>query len=127
MDACGTTHLCHAADGFLHLLGGNQHQVCQLVDDHHHGGQLLKTLFLAALYKGVEARQILHATLREHLVALHHLKDGPLQRTRRLLRVGDHGNQQMGDAVIGGKLHHLGVHHDKADFLGGGLVEKAHN
>ena len=28
-------HLGHSADGFLHLLGGHQHQIGQLVDDHH--------------------------------------------------------------------------------------------
>ena len=30
----------------------------------------------------------------------------------------------MGDAVVNAQLHHLGVHHDEADLLGGGLVQK---
>ena len=32
----GAAHLGHPADGLLHLLGRHQHQVRQLVDDHHH-------------------------------------------------------------------------------------------
>ena len=36
-----TAHLGNPADGVLHLLGGNQHQVRQLVDDDNHLGQLL--------------------------------------------------------------------------------------
>ena len=39
----GAAHLGHPADGFLHLLGRHQHQVRQLVDDHHHGGHFFSS------------------------------------------------------------------------------------
>ena len=31
----------------------------------------------------------------------------------------------MGNAVIGGQLHHFGVHHDEAHLVGGGLIQQA--
>ena len=33
----------------------------------------------------------------------------------------------MGNAVVDAQLHHLGVHHDEADLLGGGLIEQGDN
>ena len=119
----GTAHLGHTADGLLHLLGRHQHQVGQLVDEHHHGGQLFHVL--VRLRQGVIARQVLDALFREHLVALHHLEHRPLQGAGGLFGVGDHGDEQVRDTVVGRQLHHLGVHHDKTDLVRRGLVEQA--
>ena len=119
----GTAHLGHPADGFLHLLSGHQHQVCQLVDDHHHRGQGLELLILPG--QRIIARQILDPVLGEKLIALHHLEHRPLQGSGGLFGVRHHGDQQVGDAVVGGQLHHFGVHHDEADLLRRGLIEDA--
>ena len=125
MHAGGAAQLGHPADGLLHLLGGHQHQIGQLVDDHHNLGHLLHALGLGGV--GVVTGQIPHPDLREGPVALHHLHHRPLEGARRLLGVGDHGNEQMGDAVVDAQLHHLGVHHDEAHLLRGGLVEQGDN
>ena len=69
--------------------------------------------------------QVPHAHLGEEAVALEHLYHGPLQRTCRLLRVGDHRNVEVRDAVVDPQLHHLRVDHDKADLIGAGLVQQA--
>ena len=131
MHSGGTAHLSHAADGVLHFLGGGQHQVCQLIDDHHHGGQCLPLLAvfvrLGLLRQSVVGGQILHTVFGEQLVPLHHLKHRPLQCPGGLFGIGDHGDQQVGDAVIGGQLHHLGVHHDEPNFLRSGFIQQAHN
>ena len=122
MHTGGTAHLGHPADRFLHLFGGHQHQVRQLVDDHHHGGQLLH--LGVAFAQGIEARQILDTPLGEHLIPLHHLIYGPLQRTGGLLGIGDHRDQKMGNAVIGRQLHHFGIHHDKAHLIRRGFIQQ---
>ena len=74
--------------------------------------------------QGVVLLQLLHTQLGEGLVPLHHLVHRPLEGPGGLLRVSDHGDQQVGDAVVGGQLHHLRVHHDEAHILGAGLVEQ---
>ena len=125
MHAGGTAHLSHPADGFLHLLGRYQHQVGQLVDNHHHAGQLLQ--ILPDCRQLVEFLQLLHAVFREGLVPLHHLKHGPLQSTGRFLRVRHHRDQQVGNPIVGRQLHHFGVHHDEANLLRGGLVKQTDN
>ena len=83
----GTAHLSHAADGVLHFLGGGQHQVCQLIDDHHHGGQCLPLLAvfvrLGLLRQSIVGGQILHTVFGEQFVPLHHLKYRPLQFPER--------------------------------------------
>ena len=88
VDARGAAHLGHPADGLLHLLGGHQHQVRQLVDDHHHAGQGLQVL--AGLCQPVILLQLLHALLGEGLVPLHHLVHRPLEGAGGLLRVRHH-------------------------------------
>ena len=127
----GAAHLGHPADGVLHLLGRHQHQVGQLVDDHHHRGQLFQGLAcfvrLGLSGQGVVRGQILHAVFREELIALHHFKHRPLQGSGGLFGVCNHGDEQVRDAVIGGQLHHFRVHHDEADLLRGGLIEQTHN
>jgi hypothetical protein len=47
-------------------------------------------------------------------IAIVHLDQQPGQRTHDLADVGDHLADQMGDAVVAGQLHHLGVDHHEA-------------
>ena len=118
-----TAHLGNAADGILHLLGGNQHQVRQLVDDDNHLGQLL-AVFLG-FHNAVVGFQIPDTGITHQLIPAQHFRNRPLQRTGGLFGIGNHGNQQMGNTVVNAQLHHLGVHHDELYILGAGLVEKA--
>ncbi|CAN4031599.1 MobL relaxases, partial [Dysosmobacter welbionis] len=60
-------------------------------------------------------------------VPLHHLEHRPLEGTSGLFGIRHHRDQQVGNAVVGGQLHHLGIHHDKADLIRGGLVQQRHN
>ena len=122
MHTGGTAHLGHTADGFLHLLRRHQHQIRQLVNDHHHAGQLFQILSDGGQL--VVLLQLLHAVFRESLIALHHLKHGPLQGARRLFRICHHRDQQVGNAVIGGQLHHFRVHHDKAHLVRRRLIQQ---
>ena len=125
MDAGGTAHLGHAADGFLHLFRRHQHQIGQLVDDHYHAGQGLHAL--GGPGQTVELLQLLDAVFREGLVPLHHLEHRPLEGAGGLFRVRHHRDEQVGDAVVGSQLHHLRVHHDEADLVGGGFIQQGDN
>ena len=118
----GAAHLGYPADGLLHLLGGHQHQVGQLIDDHHHLGHLLHALSPGRL--GVVGGQVTDSHLGEHPVALHHLGHRPLEGARRLFRVGDHRDEQVRDAIIDPQFYHLRVNHDEADLLRAGLVQQ---
>ncbi len=117
----GAPHLCHAADGLLHLLGRHQHEVGQLVNDHHDLRHGVLPLPAGVVVVG---GQVLRPHLGKGAVALHHLVDGPLQRAGGLLRVRDHGNEQVRDAVVDAQLHDLRVHHDEADLVWRGLIEQ---
>ena len=121
MHTRGAAHLCHAADRLFDLLRRDEHQVGQLVDDDDDARQLFERFvrFRHLIVGG----KVLDVVLGEHLVALHHLVHGPLQRTRGLLRVGDDGDEQVWDAVVGRKLDHLRVDHDKAHLFGRRLIE----
>ena len=121
----GTAHLSHTADGFFHLFGRHQHQIGQLVDNHYNGGHFLHALGLGG--QGVVLLQLTHAHLGEGAVALHHLSDRPLQGSGRLFGVGDHGNQQMRDAVVDTQLYHFRVHHDETDLFGAGFIKEGNN
>ena len=118
-----TAHLGNAADGILHLFGSHQHQICQLIDDDDHLGQLLPVLL--GLHNAIVGFQIPHTGVAHQLIPAEHFRHGPLQRACRLLRVGDHGDEQMGNAIVNAQLYHFGVYHDELDILGPGLVQKA--
>ena len=131
---CGTRFLRDTADGVLDLLGGDHHQVGQLVDNdddlREHlillGRSVLGLLGLGLFraHKVVIADQITHLMIREQLVAAFHLPDCPVERTGGLFRVGDDRDEQMRDAVVVAQLDHLRVYHNEADLLRRGLVEQ---
>ena len=122
MHTGSAAHLRHAADALLHLFGGDHHQIGQLVDHNDHPGQGLLPAGLAVF---IVVFQVAHAHLGKQAVTLEHLHHGPLQGSRGLLRVGHHGDIEMGYAVIYAQLHHLGVDHDELYLIGSGLVEQA--
>src|SRR5437879_1130864 len=66
------------------------------------------------------AGDVAHSALGQELVAPLHLLHAPAQRHRRLLRVGDDGQEQVRNAFVDGELQHLRVHHEEADFFRGG-------
>ncbi len=64
--------------------------------------------------RAVEGIDVAHREPRHALVALLHLVHGPIERGDRLLRLGDDGREEMRDAVVDGKLEHLGIDHQDA-------------
>ena len=113
------------ADGILHLLGGDHHQIRQLVDDNDHLRELLAVLLGGN--DAVVGFQIPDAHVGHHSVAAKHFCHRPLQTARSLLGVGDHRDQQMGNTVVNAQLHHLGVNHDELHIVGTCLVQKAND
>ena len=125
MHASGAAHLRHAADALLHLFGGAEHEVGQLVDNDDDLRQRLPVglVFL----EGIVAGEVAHLRLGEEAVALEHLHDRPLQRAGRLLRVGHDGDEQVRDAVIDAELDHFRVDHDQAHLVRRRLIKQAQN
>ncbi len=72
----------------------------------------------------VVAREVAHRDGRHELVAAVHLDHAPVQRRGRLAHVGDHGGQEVRDALVDGKLEHLRIDHDQAHVGGRGLVDE---
>ena len=131
--ARGARLLRNAADRGLDLLGRDHHQVGQLVNHNDNLRQHLILLGIAALlllclglfraHQVVVADQIAHLMVCEQLVAALHLADRPVERARRLFRVGDDRNEQVRDAVVVAQLDHLRIDHDQPHFLGRGLIQ----
>ncbi len=90
-----------------------------------HGAAELLALALRLGHARVVAVDVAHAELRHLLVALLHLAHRPLERDHRLLRIGDHGREQMRDAVIDRELEHFRIDHDQPALLGPQPVEQA--
>ena len=121
MHAGCTAHLGDAADALLHVLGGDHHQIGQLVDD---DDDLGKCRLACRQAVPVVVFQIAYADFGEEAVALEHLDHGPLQGAGGLLRVGDDRDIEVRDAVINAELDHLRVDHDELDLVGPGLIEQ---
>ena len=121
MHTGGAAHLSHAANALLHFLGGDHHQVGQLVDDNDHLGQSLFACGLAVL---IVVFQIPDAHLGKQAVALEHLHHGPLQGSCGFLGVSHHRDIKMGYAIIDAQLHHLRVDHDELHLIRSGFIEQ---
>ena len=144
----GSRHLGQTLDCAFDVLSGHQHQVSDLVNNHDQIGQRFwadlfflvdrPTRFIeASLYCAFEVltlgRQldglfivtgyVPHTDLRHQAVAVFHLPHSPFQRHDRLLRVGHHRRQQMGDAIINTQFQHLGVDHDEPALVRGHAIE----
>ena len=125
MDARGAAHLGHAADRLFDFLGRHEHEVGQLVDDDDDLRHLLK--FAAGHCDVVERFEVARPCVGHQPVTAHHLRHRPLQRAGRLLRVGHDGDEQVRNAVVNAKLHHLRVDHDELDLIRLCLVEQRDN
>ena len=71
-----------------------------------------------ALHPAVVRADVLRAGVGEELVAALHLVDGPLERVRRLLHVGDDRQEHVRDAVERRELDDLRIDHEQAQLLG---------
>ena len=119
--ACRTGFLCQTADRIFHFLGRGHHQVGKLVDnDYDLGHRLQRTVRLGS--RGVVVAQIADAVFGEQVIPPLHLLHCPVQRTGSLFRVGDHWDQQVGNALIDGEFDDLRVDQDQLDFFRCGMV-----
>ena len=115
--------LCQSHYGSLHIILCRHHQICQLVHDYHYLRHHRQAFFFG--YR-IVSLQIPYRMCGEFIVPPVHLHYAPVQGTGCLLRISHHRCHQVRDAVIDGKLHHLGVYHHKLHFIGSGLIQYAH-
>ena len=102
VDTNGPGHLGDADDGLLDLAAGHHHQVVELVDDHDQVGEAIEA------FLGQQARikflpiadDVAHLGIGQEVVATIHLAHRPLQGLGRLLGVGDHPGEQVGNPVV---------------------------
>ena len=113
MNARRPGQLGQPADVLFHILLANHHQVGQLINDNHNPGHGL----LSRPQDIVVSFQVAHAPLGEFVIPLHHLRHSPGQRRGCLVGIVHHRQQQMRNAVIALKLHHLGVHQNHLDLV----------
>ena len=126
MHSCGPCHLRQPHDAVLNVLRGRHHQVGKLVNKDNDMRHLCKSA-VRVCCKLVEAAEIAHVVLREHLVAVEHFVHRPRQRACRLFRIGHDRYQQVRNAVVHHKFHFLRIDHYQADVLGGGLHQDTHD
>ena len=118
----------------LHVAGGHHHEVVQLVDHDDDERQPLVDarssvavarlpgsggLELAPVEGGVVAGDVADADLVQQVVAPLHLLHRPLQGVGRLLGVGDHLGEQVGQPVVLAHLDPLRVDQDEPHLVGG--------
>ena len=75
----------------------------------------------------VVAVQISRVLRREELIAVRHLLDRPAHRAGGLLRIRDHGDEQVREGPVHGHLDHLRVHQDEPHVLRRALVIERHD
>ena len=107
------------------LLGLEDRLAGLLVEAGLHGAGEGLAAVERVLHAGVVAVDVADAHLGHLAVALLHLGDDPFQGDDGLLRVGDHGGEEVRDAVVDGELEHLRVDHDQPALGGRELVEEA--
>ena len=100
---------------------GYHHQVCQLIDDDDDSRHLLLREML------VEASHIADPMVSKAGVALLHFLHGPIQYRSCLFGINDNRHHKMGNAVVAGKLYHLGVNQYELHLIRLGLEENAGN
>src|SRR6266550_466221 len=122
VNADGAGKLRDAADQLFDLTGGDHHQVGQLVDHDHDvrqpPGELLRGLV-------VVGGDVPHTLGRKQLVTTIHLRHGPAQGRRGLVRFDQHGQSEMRQAVVAGQLDALGVDQEKTHVFGRDLEQQA--
>src|SRR5919106_1552410 len=114
VDADGAGLLREADDGVLDLLGGDHHQVGQLVDDDEQVRQRL----LAPLLEGaVELRKVAGAGEAHSLVAAVHFREDVGEDGRRGLGARDYGREQVRDRLVEAQLDALRLDEDHAQVV----------
>ena len=124
VDPGSAGQLGDALDRGLHVLRGGHHEVGELVDDDQEvgvGAQLSlgsrQGLDLSGPHCLVEVVDVLETEGGQVVVAGVHLAHHPLQSLGRLLGGGDDRRDEVGDALVDGQLHPLGVHQHHAHLL----------
>jgi len=121
----GTCHLGKPAYGILNVVGRHHHQIRKLINNNNNLGKLEAIPF--RLNNPVVTGDVANSFIGEKLVPGDHFLNSPLQRSRRLGRIGHNGNQQMRYAIIYSQFHHLRVYHQQFDLFGCRFVQKADN
>ncbi len=135
VDAGCSCQLGKAADGGLHVVFGDHHQIRQLVHNDDQLRHKVHDCFVSAAaldllvlaYQRVVALDVANPRIRKRAVPRLHLRNAPVQRCRRLLRIGHHRNHQVRNAVVNRELHHLRIDHDELDLFGLCMEQKAHD
>ena len=150
VDARRAALLRQALDQDFDFLADRDHEVGQLVDDHHHLRGFLvielvllvhflagfgiepdldaaaerRTLGLGGAHLVVEALEVADRQFGHHPVAALHLLDRPFERAHRLLRLGHDRGEKVRDIVVALELEHLGVDQDQAALFGREAIEQ---
>ena len=107
----GARHLRQATNMFLDFFRRGHHQVGHLINNDNNVGQRLLAAFGQVL---IVTHKIARTDLTKEAIAPFHLFDGPEEHTGRLVHFGNHGAEQMGNAIVDTQLHHFGIDHQQA-------------
>ena len=118
MNARSPCQLRDALDALLHFLGPGQHQVRQLVYDHHDPWQRLEVFLRMGFQVGIVGRYVAHTAQPEEVIAVIHHFHNHFQGLVGQFRVCDHRCQQMRHLCIRGKFHLFRIHQDQLDIIG---------
>ena len=143
VDAGGARFLRQTGDLLLHRFALGHHQVGQFINHQHNHRQRFERLGrigveaegveqglaggFGLLHFLVEALDIAHAHMREQAVAFFHFGHAPIERLAGFAHIGNHGAEQVRNAVVNAQFEHFRVDHDKAHFFGRGLEKHRHN
>ena len=106
-------HLRNLQHGFLDIIAGCQHELRHLIHHDDKIGHLHAAPDMLIVFRDVSHFGALHL-----FIAHIHFADNPAQRFDGALRIGDHGRDQMRDAVVRRQFQLFRVDHQEAE-LGG--------
>ena len=116
-------HLVLVEEGLDRLLVPLR-QVVGLVHHEHPPLPVFFQLLLLPLQLLVVGVDVAHPFAGHETVAPSHFLDRPFKRQGRLLGVGDHRQEQMGNPLVDGELEHLRIDHDDPYVAGSGRIEE---
>ena len=130
MDPDRPAFLGESDDMLLDLFAGGHHHVGDFVSHDHDEREVERnacTLFvrfrLQAIHQLFFAQLVVtcdvpHASFCEKRVSLFHFFNSPGEDCLGLAHIGDHRVHQVRESSIPTELHHFGVNHQHADFVG---------
>ena len=154
VDARRSRHLGQTRQGFFHVALGDEHQICQFINEDHNIGQLLRqgdifivrqrTMFGAIfaqarqhaffiLFRNLLFQQpvvgfdVFYAREADDLITAFHLLHRPFQHLGRHFGIQHHGVEEVRYAFIGRKFQPLGVNHKEFYLVRRRLEEDAAN